>query len=604
MKVWVLVLLVAASVAATQPQQTIRSRRSIGSWFTGFFKKWKKQPESRPVIKVPVVHTRPVYHPPVVHHHKVRYPPPVLHPKPSYGPPPRPHYGGSGGGHVKGHGGGGHIKGHGGGGHIKGHGGGGHVKGHGGGHGAGIPYGFGPIKDSDVLHAGGSYHPPPPPAGNYGAPPPPPADTYDVPPPPLDIYGPPTAAGTHVPPTQPIDAHIAPAVPSAPPVVPVVEDSYSVPVVPVGPAVPDLSNDYRAPPSFPPPMAAHGSSSSSYLDGFEPSQPIPVGPVVPAAPVEPTGPLAPLPPLYDLPLDSHSATVGSTLPPAPIQVLPPGAGKGDVAGNKRSIDGGSAAILGGHGSLLTAGGSPVVTFGAELGYDDPIIEIVFEDGEPAPAPPPPVIDPELFALPEEPVEVFFVEYSPGDNLDDIGALKLDGAQPGILHDLPEELPLDVRTHLLDSGVLNDAEIQVIDLDEALASDYLDRDTRQALEAVYTSESRITQTKVESPSKEAVDVKVHRLQSEDGSPAGVAELLSGLDHPGIEGRDVAGVLVLASGEEDDEVSEPPANGSDPEHNLVESASSLHPVVVEARPILGPIDRQWNGDPNDWRPVWRY
>ncbi|XP_045608149.2 uncharacterized protein [Procambarus clarkii] len=714
MRLAALVLVATLAATAAGEDQTTRTRRSIGSWISDFFKKWKKEDSEddyggQQIITIPVYQPRPIYHPPVVHHQKPYYPPP------SYGPPSIPPtsygrgfggggqfkggfggggpipggfggggpikggfggggpikggfggggpikggfggggpikggYGGGGhggGGHIKGgfggggHGGGGHIKGgfggggHGGGGHIKGgfggggHGGGGHIKGGfggggghikgGGGHGKGVPYGFGPVKDSDVVHGGGgSYHPPALPAGDYGVPPPLPLDTYAAPN--LDdIYGPPKI----------VDSYSTLAIPKAPVVSSGLGDSYIPPVAPVGPSVNDLVSDFRTPHSLSGAGAGAGLGAiSSYVD-FEPSQPLPIEPIVPEVPLVPKGPPAPLAALYELPGD------GGALSPAPVDILPPGNGIFDVGGSKRSIDGGFGASAGVK-DQYSAPTAPL-TFGAELGYDDPIIEIVFEDGEPAPPLPPPVIDPEVFALPEEPVEVYFIEYSPGDNIDDIAALNLEGAKPGILHDLPEELPIDVRSHLLDSGVLDNAEIQVINLDDALTQGYLDRDTREALEAVYASESRRDEKKVDAPSKEGVNIKVHRLMNEDGTPKGVAELLSGLgkyregrfagvveandedkkkfipvivdgdklplpNHPGLDGREVAGVLVLAPGNKN-KTSEPPANTSTPVHNLVESASNSEEVVTKIDQINERVDRQWNGDPNGWRPVW--
>ncbi|XP_042224832.1 proline-rich protein 12-like [Homarus americanus] len=596
-----------------------------------------------------------------------------------------------GGGHIKGgHGGGGHVKGGlGGGGHIKGgHGGGGQIKGGhgGGGHGEGIPHGFGPVKHSDVVHSGGgSYSPPPPPVDSYAPPPPvdsygpPPVDSYGPPPvdsygpPPIDSYGPPPVDSYAPPPVDnyapplPGDSYSAPSVPIVPVVPQVLGDSYSPPVVPVGPVVPDLSNEYRAPPSFPPPMAAHGSSSSSYL-GFQPSQPLPIESLIPVAPVGPPAPL------YDLPSASGGGALGGgslglgglgggalglgglgggalgggalgggALPPAQLDIFPPGGDSRGAFGSDGNFE--VTGNFGGGGGLFPVDitdqySAPAitapVTFEAELGYDDPIIEIVFEDGDPAPPPPPPIIDPGVFSIPEEPVEVYFIEYSPGDNIDDIKGLNLDGAQPGILSDLPKELPADVRSQLLDSGLLDDADVQVINLEDALTQNYLDKETREALLEVYGSESRRAERKVAAPSKEAVDVKVRRLVGDDNTSEGIAGLISGLgkfregrfagvveandedskkflpvvvdgaklplpEELDLEGREVAGVLVLASGE-NDESPKPPANASDPEHNLVESASTLQPVVKEPDTAEERVDRQWNGDPNGWRPIW--
>ncbi|XP_063865964.1 uncharacterized protein LOC135103503 [Scylla paramamosain] len=543
-----------------------------------------------------------------------------------------------GGGHIKGGGGGhiggGHIKGGGGGhiggGHIKGggggHTGGGHIKGGGAIHGQGIPHGFGPVKHTDVVSGGDGYSVPAVPVSDYAGPPPPLPDIHGVShADDHDLYGPPKI---------PIETYVSPEVPVVPPQA--IDHVPIGPPLPIGPTVPDTSNNYRAPPSFPPPMAAHGSSSSSYLDGFEASQPI-----VPAGSVRP---------LYDLPNDhlqivddsielshpsclGHSCSDGEVYPPAPLPILPPGSGAIDFGGKKRSVEGGHVV------SEVSLTDSPqTLLYGAELGYDDPIIEIVIEDGDPLPAPPPPVIDPSLYEVPNDPVEVFFIEYSPGDNLDDLDSLDLGDAQSAVLHDLPQELPLGVRNHLLDSGVLGNAEIQVLDLEDALGTDYLDGDVREALESVYGSESRQSITKVDPSDKQNVEVKVRRLV-EDGRTAKVDELLSNLrgfqkgrfagrvkandeesdkfipvsvdgdrlplpDNPELEGRELAGVLVLAeddSGEAEDDVPEPPSNTSDPDHNLVTSGTEEQPII-QPSPKDNPEDREWHGDPDGWRPVW--
>ncbi|KAG7167522.1 Velvet complex subunit B-like 2, partial [Homarus americanus] len=543
----------AVAVTVTHAEELTRDKRSIGKWFSGLFKGWKKESEDD------------------------------YGPLDSYGPPPVDSYG-------------------------------------------------------------------PPPVDSYG---PPPIDSYG--PPPVDSYAPPPV-DNYAPPL-PGDSYSAPSVPIVPVVPQVLGDSYSPPVVPVGPVVPDLSNEYRAPPSFPPPMAAHGSSSSSYL-GFQPSQPLPIESLIPVAPVGPPAPL------YDLPSASGGGALGGgslglgglgggalgggalgggALPPAQLDIFPPGGDSRGAFGSDGNFE--VTGNFGGGGGLFPVDitdqySAPAitapVTFEAELGYDDPIIEIVFEDGDPAPPPPPPIIDPGVFSIPEEPVEVYFIEYSPGDNIDDIKGLNLDGAQPGILSDLPKELPADVRSQLLDSGLLDDADVQVINLEDALTQNYLDKETREALLEVYGSESRRAERKVAAPSKEAVDVKVRRLVGDDNTSEGIAGLISGLgkfregrfagvveandedskkflpvvvdgaklplpEELDLEGREVAGVLVLASGE-NDESPKPPANASDPEHNLVESASTLQPVVKEPDTAEERVDRQWNGDPNGWRPIW--
>lgn len=497
------------------------------------------------------------------------------------------------------------------------------------------------MKHTDVVHAGDS----------YSAPPPPPSDTYSSHSIPAIVGG---GHGGDLITSGPV-IHSGPVVPPAPshphpqPPVPVVPPAPAPHPVPHPAPAPhaEPSNSYRAPPSFPPPMAEHGSSSSSYLDGFQPSQPIPVAP-------------APPPPLYDLPAGSSGvgagigvgpgagiggglgagiggglgagigggAAFGDTHSPAPIDVLPPAPIAPSLPIQTPSESYESPRTI--------AGALDALDISSQLGYDDPIIEIVFEDGEPAPPPPPPIIDPELFALQEEPVEVYFIEYSPGDNIDDIAALNLDGAQPAILHDLPEELPFDVRSQLLDSGVLDNAEIQVIDLDDALGTSFLDQNARDALAAVYGSESRLSETKVRAPRhQDGVDIRVHRLLDEDnntveallsglsvykeGRFAGVVEVndkdsdkfvpvvVDGNRFPlpeDLEGREVAGVLVLANSKEDDldrGNDKPPANTSDPEFNLVEAASRLRSRTSQSAP-LSPEDREWYGNPDDWRPIW--
>jgi len=224
-----------------------------------------------------------------------------------------------------------------------------------------------------------------------------------------------------------------------------------------------------------------------------------------------------------------------------------------------------------------------------------------------------------------------VEYSPDNVPADVSQLNLDNAQEAILEDLPNELPPDIREKLLASGVLDDAQIQVIDLQNPFKRETLDADVQAALESIYGAESNLIQSIAKPP--QAVDLRIKRLFEDENTPESVAELLSGIggfregrfaglvevndkeaekflpltvdgdryplpDHPSLRGRDISGVLVLA--ENDQEVL-----ADLTQHNLVKESS---PVELTRTPRGSPphtpieaIDRTWHGDPDDWRPI---
>lgn len=170
-------------------------------------------------------------------------------------------------------------------------------------------------------------------------------------------------------------------------------------------------------------------------------------------------------------------------------------------------------------------------FAPQLGPHDPIIEIVFQDGEPAAPHPPPIIDQKFYEPVSDDVEVFFIEYSPEDNLDDLENLDLSSAQPAILQNLPAGLPYELRNHLINSGVLENAQIEIIDLDKALKDQSLDAQTRSALQQAYSRTNRqIDASNFVDPTqqnKQAVDIRVQRVNHDTKTPEGIVELLSGL-----------------------------------------------------------------------------
>ncbi|KAL7647026.1 UNVERIFIED_CONTAM: hypothetical protein RMT77_002283 [Armadillidium vulgare] len=223
-------------------------------------------------------------------------------------------------------------------------------------------------------------------------------------------------------------------------------------------------------------------------------------------------------------LESHGIDDSSPIPSSPVYQV---SSASNLFPSRRTAYAPHSAA---ESQLFVSGNQGQSYFAPQLGPDDPIIEIVFQDGEPLPPPPPPVIDESLYAPASDDVEVYFIEYSPEDNIEDLKNLDLSGAQPAILQNLPNELPPELREHLLTSGVLENAEIEILDLDKALTDDSLDLGTRNALRQAYTRTNRqapsnaIANTKAK---KQNVDIRVKRLNHDSSTPEGIVEFLSGL-----------------------------------------------------------------------------
>ena len=589
------ILVTATSLACIELAEA-REKRSIGEWFSGFFNKFRKKETPRrpsyPVLSysVPGYDTPPAPHyaEPAHHHHQ-----PAYHHRPNLAVKGQPVKGHAPKGHghpvkgrpVKGHA----VKGHGGyhappaHGHGHGHGGGGGGYAHGGGHGAG----FGPVKEHDIIsqgHGGGAAaYAPPQPQDSYGAP----SFSHSS----IESFG-----------------HPAPHTIVAPGPAPI--NSYAPPVHTSSFAL--SSQEYRAPESSALPMAAHGSSATSHLDGGSgvqaPSYSYNVPPPAPLykpAPeqsgtyVPPAGYQAPIP--EGVPQLALSDTYQSPAPaPAPAPIPVPVPAPAPVYTGPIDSAPAPAPIFETYATPSDDSG----TFTASLGEDDPIIEIVFEDSAPAPAPPPPTFDPALFAPQEEEVEVYFIEYSPDTPIDNIEDLRLDGAQQAILEDLPDELPADIRNQLISSGMLDDALIQVVDLQDGDLTS-LERNELNAIQQAYAAESKLVEVYKNAPKKDfnqAVDVRVHRVEDDASTPKGKVQLLNSFgdfregqfigtvkvndknsekflplkidnqiyplpDHPKLKDKPIKGVLVVAQSEEALDKSVLPSDATQVKYNQI-------------------------------------
>ena len=463
-------------------QENHRSKRAIGKWFSDFFKKFQKKGRRRPMQ----------YHPP-----PSMYPPASYHPPASnYGTPPMQQYGvpfephvpsylhvsqSNYGGEQTGGYGGGHSSGYDSGHNIPSS---GYITvneeshGHSGGYEEDNKItsvsdeGFGPIKSSDVIDiTSGSYQPSPhsgiPPVGaqesNY-------QDSggdsgYGKE---ISLQAGPVITNFVSPPQN---AYSNPAPPS------VASNSYLPPPIPIGP-------------SYLPPSNEISISNTQYQPPIIPQQPQ----------------------VIKAPLSSVSTSSENYGPP--ITLSQP-TGLFDIFSGRQP----------GKNLILNGNTGAEISSPSELGPDDPIIEIVFQDGPPAPAPPPPIIDPSLYEPVKDDVEVYFIEYSPEDELNDFKNLDLSGAEPAILQNLPNELPTELRNHLLQSGVLENAEIEIVDLEQAIHDPTIDFQTRQALQATY-NQPRVAISARNA--QQAVDVRVKRLNHESNSPEGIAEVLSSLN----------------------------------------------------------------------------
>ena len=231
----------------------------------------------------------------------------------------------------------------------------------------------------------------------------------------------------------------------------------------------------------------------------------------------------------------------------------------------------------------------VVSYDAPLDYSDPIIEIVFEDAEPGYTAPAPAFDPSLYQPQSDDVEVYFIEVSDDEAYDSVDDLDLTKALQGVKEEFPEGLPSELSETLINSGYLDNAQIEVLDLETALGDNSLDHSVRSALRDAYGSESKNVHTIVEAPTDEAVELRLKRLLEDKKTIKGDAELAKDLgrfrkgryggvvelndkasdsflpvtvdgnlipipEHPQLQGRKISGVLVYADKETDSEGNE--------------------------------------------------
>ena len=616
-------IVIAVSTLVTHElAEGARVKRSIGEWFSGFFKKFKKKPARRPqyaqlsysIPQPSYQQAPPSYHPPPQYHFSAAPVNPHLHHQPHHGAGAAAsvgygHHHASEATQSHHHAGGDVAPTYGSGGLDSLHG------------------GFGPLKHDDIISHGHSG------SGNsYSAPNQGLSDSYVAP-----AISVPSTIETYHPPSPSLSAP-APA------------SSYIAPVQPA------LTAEYKSPvPPVPLPMAPHGTSDTSHIGKPDISAPTSVfsisppedGAYVPPAPNAgyqphiPTDkqPLAlsnPAPAPVPAPSSSyipspdpvHSQTILSPSQsyspapapspgyfpaeapaPAPVAVQPP--------------------------APATAYASPsedAGTYAVSLDENDPIIEIVFEDADPLPPQPLPTIDPALYAPQDEEVEVYFIEYSPDAPIDNIEDLDLGGAQRAILEDLPEELPADIRSQLLGSGVLDDAMIQIIDIQDGNLGRSLDSNELAALNAAIGAESNQVEV-YQKPDKQAVDLRVHRVYERSNTTKGKAEIINGVgafkegtfigtvkvndesaksylpikvdnkiyplpNHPDINDKPIRGVLLVAQSEENTNEGDIPNFTTEEKYNQVPDAST----TIEGRRAISRsfVDSQ---DTGDWIPIIR-
>ena len=253
------------------------------------------------------------------------------------------------------------------------------------------------------------------------------------------------------------------------------------------------SEEIIAPFSSPLPMAEHGTSSITYLE-------------------------EPQAPLYSL---SSGADVRSFQPSKQIP-FPGQDFDGVIAQN---IDIGS--LEGQQSTAYSENSQAIVTYDAPLNYNDPIIEIVFEDAQPSYQGQASFeFDPALFQPQSDDVEVYFIEVSDDETYDSIDNLDLSQALAGVKEEFPQGLPSELSQTLLKSGYLDNAQIQVLDLDTALGDDTIDDSLRSALRDAYGSGSNNIATIIkpdDSLQNSNIELRLQRLIQDKNTVKGDAEL---------------------------------------------------------------------------------
>jgi len=224
------------------------------------------------------------------------------------------------------------------------------------------------------------------------------------------------------------------------------------------------------------PMAEHGTSSSSYLDESP------------------------------LPLQSESEAKGRSFEPSKQIPFPDKESQGlDIVADDHDTSHSSPQVLT-QRLGAESNSKAVVTYDTPLNYNDPIIEIVFQDAEPTSYQQQSFdIDPSLYQQQvTDDVEVYFIEVSDDEKLESIDDLDLSHALAGVKQEFPEGLPSELTRKLRSSGYLNNANanIEVVDLDQALSDNTIDASLRAALQGTYGSSSNNVQiiAKPEVPSK--------------------------------------------------------------------------------------------------------
>lgn len=260
-----------------------------------------------------------------------------------------------------------------------------------------------------------------------------------------------------------------------------------------------ISDEIHASHSSQLPMAEHGTSSLTYLD-------------------ESPAPLYPL----------HGASEGRSFQPSKQIPFPGQVYENHLSGSfDADTSQSSHSAVSAQATAYSDNSEAVVTYDAPLNYNDPIIEIVFEDAPTSYAHGSSFeLDPSLYQPQSDDVEVYFIEVSDDETYQSIDDLDLSQALAGIKEEFPEGLPSELSQTLINSGYLDNAQIQVLDLDTALGDASLDDSLRLALRDVYGSGSNSIATIVEPDAplpKQSVELRVKRLFEDKNTVEGDAEL---------------------------------------------------------------------------------
>lgn len=226
------------------------------------------------------------------------------------------------------------------------------------------------------------------------------------------------------------------------------------------------------------PMAEHGTSSTTYLDETPSAQ-----------------------------VDVSAGEVVQTNF-APSEQIPFHGKSLDNTGSTIIIESSSTPVQQNFNQVSTSDSVFSGTSQAHVSYDtpstgqEPIIEIVFQEEESNTYQQPQLnIDPSIFRNQDsDDVEVYFIEVSDDQDYKSIDDLDLSGALAGVKKEFPNGIPTELSETLLRSGMLGDAQIEVMDLSEALSDNTIDDSIKSTLSDTFGTASSNRPVYVRPPSK--------------------------------------------------------------------------------------------------------